>query len=482
MYDDAKSLERAGDSEASRLKLLQAAEKNYAQAQFEYGEILFIGRNVQADHAEAAKYYQLAADQDNADALYRLAFFYLYGYGETVVDEEKSKSLFLKSYEKGNSSAKQYYDEAVEKEERRKHDAEEVQKALAGAAEGDVEAMYNLCQYYFLGAPGLEADSQKGEEYMRRSAEGGHVPAMVMMGNGYHGGYYNMENNDVTALEWYRRAADQGGEAARAAFAKIAQFYENGSGGLEVSIELAKDFYRKSGPYGDWNLDRLEAPEKLQRLTESAAAGDSDAQFKLGRVYDYGQLGASMDEPRAAELFRKAADAGHAEAQYSLGVYYNVRACSLGKEWLEPDKDVAFELARKYFQLSADQGNADAECSLACDFSKLESRCIEYDNYGYSAVVSGLRRSEAADGVALDFKATGDGSNGPLQVALDNIFPIFVERMISSTKPLLIGSVLRAELKLCDAGRTRPTRRLTRRRVATAGRPLLAHLRLPSRR
>jgi hypothetical protein len=55
---------------------------------------------------------------------------------------------------------------------------------------------------------------------------------------------------------------------------------------------------------------------------------------------------------------------------------------------------VAFELARKYPQLPADQDNENAECSLMCRFWTLESRCEQTDNYAYLAAVSCLSRSE----------------------------------------------------------------------------------------
>jgi TPR repeat protein len=68
---------------------------------------------------------------------------------------------------------------------------------------------------------------------------------------------------------------------------------------------------------------------------------------QLGRVLEYGQLGAGVDQDKAERLYRQAADAGNSQAQYALGLFLiKVRA-------------------RALLQLAASQGNYDASSCIS---------------------------------------------------------------------------------------------------------------------
>jgi localization factor PodJL len=84
--------------------LAEAARKGDALALFEIGARYTDGRGVKTDLAEAAKWYQLAADRGSAPAEYRLANFYEKGNGVTR-DIDKAKALYKSAAEKGNASA-----------------------------------------------------------------------------------------------------------------------------------------------------------------------------------------------------------------------------------------------------------------------------------------------------------------------------------------------------------------------------------------
>jgi len=55
---------------------------------------------------------------------------------------------------------------------------------------------------------------------------------------------------------------------------------------------------------------------------KAAEQGHADAQFYLGLMYRYGFDGVDENEAIAAEWYRKAAEQGHANAQYNLGFMY----------------------------------------------------------------------------------------------------------------------------------------------------------------
>ncbi|OJF98504.1 peptidoglycan-binding protein [Rhizobium sp. 58] len=84
--------------------LADAARKGDPLAFFEVGAVYTEGRGLKADLAEAAKWYQKAADAGIAPAQYRLASLYEKGTG-VARDLSKAKILYAQAAEQGNASA-----------------------------------------------------------------------------------------------------------------------------------------------------------------------------------------------------------------------------------------------------------------------------------------------------------------------------------------------------------------------------------------
>ena len=61
--------------------------------------------------------------------------------------------------------------------------------------------------------------------------------------------------------------------------------------------------------------------EPVPEIQKKAEQGDSNAQYKLGLVYDVG-VGAPQDLTKAALWYQRAADQGHVAAQFNLGLMY----------------------------------------------------------------------------------------------------------------------------------------------------------------
>ncbi len=97
---------------------------------------------------------------------------------------------------------------------------------------------------------------------------------------------------------------------------------------------------------GDYELAR-------KILSPLAEAGDPQAQFYLGRMYDNGQ-GVAKNEAEALRWFRKAAEQGHAKGQFNLGVSYET-----GQGFPQD----AVEAAR-WVRKAAKQGLANAQSKL----------------------------------------------------------------------------------------------------------------------
>ncbi|CAN7221479.1 peptidoglycan-binding protein [Pararhizobium sp. LjRoot238] len=84
--------------------LVEAARKGDPLALFEVGAVYTEGRGVKTDLAEAAKWYQRAADAGVVPAEYRLASLYEKGTG-VARDLNKARTLYQQAAEKGNASA-----------------------------------------------------------------------------------------------------------------------------------------------------------------------------------------------------------------------------------------------------------------------------------------------------------------------------------------------------------------------------------------
>jgi TPR repeat protein len=57
-------------------------------------------------------------------------------------------------------------------------------------------------------------------------------------------------------------------------------------------------------------------------MEKAARAGDAESAYELGKVYEYGLLGATQDESRAAQWYRTAAEMGHRGAQFEASIAY----------------------------------------------------------------------------------------------------------------------------------------------------------------
>jgi hypothetical protein len=94
--------------------------------------------------------------------------------------------------------------------------------------------------------------------------------------------------SDALAVEWYRKATDQGDASAQSS---LGVMYHQGRGGLPQSHALAVEWYRKA-----------------------ADQGDAGGQVGLAQAYHFGLGGVPQDSSMALTLLQKAAAQGHEDA------------------------------------------------------------------------------------------------------------------------------------------------------------------------
>ena len=188
----------------------------------------------------------------------------------------------------------------------------------------DAEYQFSQGEAYYNGR-GVEQDYAKAVEWYRKAAEQGHACAQCNLGQCYYNGE-GVEQDYVKAVEWYRKAADQGDAQAQC---NLGECYHSGRG-VDQGYAKAVEWYRKA-----------------------AEQGYASAQYNLGNSYRLGK-GVNQDYAKAVEWYRKAAEQGYASAQCDLGTSYY-----LG-EGVEQDYAKAVE----WFRKAAEQGDETAQINL----------------------------------------------------------------------------------------------------------------------
>ena len=108
------------------------------------------------------------------------------------------------------------------------------------------------------------------------------------------------------------------------------------------------DFQAGSDAY-----DKGDYKTALREWLPLAEQGDSDAQYNMGVMYDFGK-GVPQDYKEAVKWYRLSAEQGDATAQYNVGLMY--------KNGQGVPQD--YKTAVKWYRLSAEQGEANAQNNL----------------------------------------------------------------------------------------------------------------------
>ncbi|MGA9342724.1 MAG: tetratricopeptide repeat protein [Rhodanobacteraceae bacterium] len=119
---------------------------------------------------------------------------------------------------------------------------------------------------------------------------------------------------------------------------------------------------------GEAALLKKDYATALEEFRPLAARGDAEAQYRLGRMYEFGE-GVAADMPQAMIWLRKSAEQGNAFAQTELGIIY-----ATGDGGVSRDDAQAVAWLRK----GANQGNATAEYNLGAMYAKGQGVTTDY--------------------------------------------------------------------------------------------------------
>ena len=231
-------------------------------------------------------------------------------------------------------------DEYLHGMNRKKIDMEKAYELIIDAPDSECNAVLNFWKGHFAD-PGLEyfkssrveENESKAKAFYRKAveldiegmAEGGDQYAQACLGVMYQHGW-GVDKNEATAVEWYRKAAEQGYATAQR---NLGEMYQYGSG-VDKNESTAVEWYRKAAKQGYATAQRnlgymyqygLGVDRNYSSAVEwyrnAAEQGYATAQINLGLMYQHGR-GVDKNESTAAEWYRKAGDQGHAAAQHML--------------------------------------------------------------------------------------------------------------------------------------------------------------------
>ena len=143
------------------------------------------------------------------------------------------------------------------------------------------------------------------------AAEKGGASVQLRLAKKYAAGE-GVRKDPEQAVKWYRRAAEQNNNPE--AQWELGQIYLKGIG-VPVDAAEGTKWVGRAGANG-----HKEANAALPRLTliRDADRGEVAAQLQMGKNYDRGAPGFTVDKKEAAKWFTKAAGQGSLEAQLRL--------------------------------------------------------------------------------------------------------------------------------------------------------------------
>lgn len=214
----------------------KAADQGLSSAQVKVGRCYAEGYGVTQNYSEAVYWYQKAADNGNSTAMTFLGACYEKGHGVAKYETE-AISWYEKAVQKGNPlglislllvyMTKQNISESDCK--KIKEVAEQVDDKLKPIlAEHGFSVACEMIQYPSTKSAGLEI--------IKICAEAGKADAQLWLGEAFDTGSCVPEDKSVAAY-WYKKAADQGNEAAKVLLNDVSK--------KEISVEQVRDLVKK---------------------------------------------------------------------------------------------------------------------------------------------------------------------------------------------------------------------------------------------
>jgi TPR repeat protein len=191
---------------------------------------------------------------------------------------------------------------------------------VAASKRGHAEAGYRSALCYEFGW-GCRKDYAKAAKFYEMSASKNHPGAATRLGLACLQETMGLQNKYREGVKWLKRAAESADAQYNAAPYELALLHESGFG----------DDIFKDEPYA------------AQLYTQSADLGHPEANLRMGKAYEHGQLMCPKDAALSIHFYTSAAQAGIPEAMMALCAWYLFGA----EPVLDKDEAEAFEWAKQ---------------------------------------------------------------------------------------------------------------------------------------
>ncbi len=379
------------DLEGALTWLYRAGEAGSVVGLYKSGLCFEDGIGCDRDLDRALSMYRSAASHGHSGAMHRLGRCYEHGIG---LDSNIDLALrwYRLSGEQGNVESQRRLGEMYLRGIGVPRDASIGFKWLLRAAEqGDAESGFLVGRCYGLGF-GVEQDYDRRFIWWRRSSMQGHPDAQLGLGRCYLSGL-GCERNLYEASACFRKAGTLGSSAALEGLTLLDILAVAGSkDDVQIEEQLAPIEEPKpeevdepvvdepvvDEPVVDEPVEVAEeepeeipevAPEEelvdwsdstdLEGLESAAEAGNAVAAYRLGSLYEAGEL-VTCDDDQAVRWYEIAAKAGDTRADARLGVLFG------RVDWDGADPVLSF----KHHLIAAESGDPDSQYAVSQCYEK----------------------------------------------------------------------------------------------------------------
>lgn len=188
---------------------------------------------------------------------------------------------------------------------------------------------FTLASKYYLGE-GVEKDETKAFYMFKELAEKENSMAQHNMGCFYEKGLCNQPQNYRMALEWFKKAADQGLKDSQF---QVGLYYYYGKGvnpdetmAIDYLTKAAKqEFLKAQRLLGEIYYKKEDTEEAVKWLLKAADQGDDRSGYNLAHIYftTWGYIKA--DDNKVISWLEPAAKKGMVDSQIYLGMLYHRR-------------------------------------------------------------------------------------------------------------------------------------------------------------
>ncbi|MDG2125438.1 MAG: tetratricopeptide repeat protein [Verrucomicrobiales bacterium] len=299
---------------------------------------------------------------------------------------------------------------------------------LEGAEGGDADAQFAMGYVSFAGV-GVEKSPGKAIQWYRKAAEQGHIAAQVNLANVL----FQDEATQAEGVVWLKQAANKGSNRARVV---LAESSVTGKWGVEKDWKEAERYLVAAAESGEmagagmqlaqlydsesegWEMQSGKSLEWLNRLV---GMGETPAMVRLGDKY-YTGTGVEKSTAKGKGLYEKAAAKGDANGYLRLA-----GVAELAKRW----EDMVANLEK-----AGEAGNGDSFTTLGQIFE--QGKGVEMD----LAKAAGYYGQGADAGVVICmhnlgvFYDAGKGVDQTLEIAAGWFFKAAVQGLLESQNQL----------------------------------------------